>query len=180
MSFIRSIDMDTWTIKQLKFIELGGNENLFNFLNPYNLNSMPAEKKYISLASESYRQQVFFLIAFMLLKLKCAVEGKEFKPSDVKSSELSEPIENNQNQTSEKFDPLSIIGKGFHMVSNAAIFVGEKTATKLKEAKIGDKLKSAGNAISEKSKEVGGFVIDKAKAGVDIIKEKGKEIGVFL
>jgi ADP-ribosylation factor GTPase-activating protein 1 len=62
ISFVRSISMDSWSDKQLKCMNLGGNKNLAEFLAEYDLNTEPATVKYQSKAAEYYRRK---------LKLQC-------------------------------------------------------------------------------------------------------------
>ena len=38
ISFVRSLNLDSWTDIQLRMMSLGGNSNLFDFFQKYNLN----------------------------------------------------------------------------------------------------------------------------------------------
>ena len=54
MSFVRSVQMDSWTVKAMKE---GGNQALLDFFDKYNIpRDVPIEKKYNSAAAELYRE----------------------------------------------------------------------------------------------------------------------------
>ncbi len=59
-SFVRSLSMDAWTEKQLKLMTIGGNKNIYEFLQVYDLNEEGADCKYKARACEYYREQVSF------------------------------------------------------------------------------------------------------------------------
>jgi ADP-ribosylation factor GTPase-activating protein 1 len=46
ISFVRSITMDSWSDKQLKCMNLGGNINLQEYFGEYDLNTESAEVRY--------------------------------------------------------------------------------------------------------------------------------------
>ena len=58
ISFVRSTTMDSWTDKQLKCMNLGGNKELNDFFSEYDLNSEPSDVKYQTKAAEFYRRRV--------------------------------------------------------------------------------------------------------------------------
>lgn len=58
ISFIRSITMDSWSQKQLKCMQLGGNEGLSEFLASYDLMSEPMDVRYQTKAAEYYRKKL--------------------------------------------------------------------------------------------------------------------------
>ncbi|OII71934.1 ARF GAP-like zinc finger-containing protein [Cryptosporidium ubiquitum] len=55
ISFIRSITMDSWTPKQMKAMEIGGNTKLTEIFNEYGLNGCDIKKKYTSQIAAYYR-----------------------------------------------------------------------------------------------------------------------------
>lgn len=55
ISFIRSITMDSWTPKQMKAMEIGGNTRLTEIFNEYGLNGCDIKKKYNSQIAAYYR-----------------------------------------------------------------------------------------------------------------------------
>ena len=57
MSFVRSVQMDSWTDKEIKAMKEGGNQALLDFFDKYNIpRDVPIEKKYNSAAAELYRE----------------------------------------------------------------------------------------------------------------------------
>lgn len=62
LSFVRSIDMDTWKEKQLKSMELGGNSRLKALLDKYGLAKMSIPEKYNSQAAQYYREHLKALV----------------------------------------------------------------------------------------------------------------------
>lgn len=67
VSFVRSINLDTWQERQLKLMQLGGNLALKEFFSSYELNDKEISIKYKTKAAEYYRQM-----------LKVRSEGGEF------------------------------------------------------------------------------------------------------
>lgn len=64
MSFVRSIDMDSWSEKQLNMMQNGGNAKLRSYLAEYPFPQDSIDNKYASKAAVYYR-----------LRLKSIVEG---------------------------------------------------------------------------------------------------------
>jgi hypothetical protein len=58
ISFVRSITMDSWSDKQLKKMEAGGNANFLSFASKYGLANLPVEERYNTKACEWYRQKI--------------------------------------------------------------------------------------------------------------------------
>ncbi|KAJ1610812.1 ARF GAP-like zinc finger-containing protein [Cryptosporidium canis] len=58
ISFIRSITMDSWTPKQIKAMEVGGNTRLTDIFNEYGLNGCDIKKKYSSKIAAYYRGMI--------------------------------------------------------------------------------------------------------------------------
>lgn len=50
--------MDTWNEEQLKLMSMGGNKNLFDFFDHYDLNEEGVQTKYNTKAADFYRQMV--------------------------------------------------------------------------------------------------------------------------
>jgi hypothetical protein len=55
---------------------------------------------------------------------------------------------------------------------------GDKAKVSIDEARIGDKLKTAGNFIAENAVSAGTYVSEKASIAASAIKDKSKEISV--
>ena len=70
ISFVRSMTMDSWSIKELRYMSHGGNKAFREFLQPYNIPELPHSNKYTSKAANYYRDL-----------LKCKVEEIEISSS---------------------------------------------------------------------------------------------------
>jgi hypothetical protein len=57
--------MDAWNERQLKMMSLGGNKNLGEFFQNYDLIDESVQSRYKTKAAEFYRQKVFMSIAIM-------------------------------------------------------------------------------------------------------------------
>lgn len=58
ISFIRSIDLDTWNHTLLSMMSVGGNKKFIDFMNIYGLNSEEIQDKYTTVAADFYRRQL--------------------------------------------------------------------------------------------------------------------------
>ena len=58
MSQVRSLNLDSWTERQLKMMTLGGNKNMRDHLQQFDLLEESVQTKYKTLAAEAYRQKV--------------------------------------------------------------------------------------------------------------------------
>ena len=56
ISFIRSVNLDTWTQDQIKRFKIGGNERFRIFLEEYHLENSSISTKYKTKAAEYYRK----------------------------------------------------------------------------------------------------------------------------
>ena len=54
-SNVKSLTLDTWTIKQLSVMALGGNQNLREYFDFFDLNELSAHKRYNTRAAQYYR-----------------------------------------------------------------------------------------------------------------------------
>lgn len=82
-----------------------------------------------------------------------------------------------------KKGPMAAIKGGFNTVVGKAKALGHKTSEKIKEAKIGEKLKSAGNAIATKTKSAAVATkkgITKAGAAVSHVYSSGIRAAIVL
>lgn len=69
LSFVRSISMDTWSDKQKRMMELGGNSNFKRFAIEQGIDGFRIQDKYNTIAAEFYRDM-----------LKCKYEGTDPPP----------------------------------------------------------------------------------------------------
>lgn len=62
ISFVKSLTMDNWDVKHLKFLKVGGNKRLRSLLEEFNIpGNTDIELKYKLNAVEYYRQMVIYL-----------------------------------------------------------------------------------------------------------------------
>ena len=173
ISVIRSLQIDSWTDKQILYISKGGNFKFKSMLAEYKIdpNSAP-EIKYKTLAADYYRKY-----------LKNEVErsvNKEYQPIELVKPSLEEGNKmleikkgqanvNNSNVIRNQEQPseggfLNVFGSFLNNVKKTAGEVAGKISQEIDHLKIGDKLK-----------EAGGVVVDYAKIGGNYIKDKSEQ-----
>ena len=189
VSLIRSLQIDSWTEKQLLYLTKGGNINFKNNLSEFNIAETAAlDIKYKSKAADYYRKY-----------LKNEVEKESdpnYTPIQVNKPETEEALdiieikeENDENEEKPEVKKEPIQKKFFGFMNNVLNKVKEGTSVAAKKVgkgitdlKIKDKLKVAGNAIAGAAKTSGHFIadttkkaMDKTKEGMDILSEKTKK-----
>ena len=189
VSLIRSLQIDSWTEKQLLYLTKGGNINFKNNLSEFNIAETAAlDIKYKSKAADYYRKY-----------LKNEVEKESdpnYAPIQVNKPETEEAMdiieikeENDENEEKPEVKKEPIQKKFFGFMNNVLNKVKEGTSVAAKKVgkgitdlKIKDKLKVAGNAIAGAAKTSGHFIadttkkaMDKTKEGMDILSEKTKK-----
>ena len=189
VSLIRSLQIDSWTEKQLLYLTKGGNINFKNNLSEFNIAETAAlDIKYKSKAADYYRKY-----------LKNEVEKESdpnYAPIQVNKPETEEAMdiieikeENEENEEKPEVKKEPIQKKFFGFMNNVLNKVKEGTSVAAKKVgkgitdlKIKDKLKVAGNAIAGAAKTSGHFIadttkkaMDKTKEGMDILSEKTKK-----
>ena len=189
VSLIRSLQIDSWTEKQLLYLTKGGNINFKNNLSEFNIAETAAlDIKYKSKAADYYRKY-----------LKNEVEKESdpnYTPIQVNKPETEEAMdiieikeENDENEEKPEVKKEPIQKKFFGFMNNVLNKVKEGTSVAAKKVgkgitdlKIKDKLKVAGNAIAGAAKTSGHFIadttkkaMDKTKEGMDILSEKTKK-----
>ena len=55
-SFVRSVNLDSWSAQQLKMMQLGGNKKLQEFFARYDLNEESQNVRYSTVASNFYKK----------------------------------------------------------------------------------------------------------------------------
>ena len=63
LSFLRSVNLDSWNEKQLKCMSVGGNKKFREFLAIYDLDNETVDFKYNTKAAEYYRKKVCSFIS---------------------------------------------------------------------------------------------------------------------
>nr|BAN65524.1 ADP-ribosylation factor GTPase-activating factor, putative [Babesia bovis] len=69
VSFVKSINMDTWSSRQLLYMKYGGNQNLRSFFDEMNISSIPISQRYQTEGAAYYRK-----------KLRAMVDGMPLPP----------------------------------------------------------------------------------------------------
>ena len=189
VSLIRSLQIDSWTEKQLLYLTKGGNINFKNNLSEFNIAETAAlDIKYKSKAADYYRKY-----------LKNEVEKESdpnYAPIQVNKPETEEAMdiieikeesEENEEKPEEKKEPIKKKFFGFmnnvlNKVKEGTSVAAKKVGKGITDLKIKDKLKVAGNAIAGAAKTSGHFIadttkkaMDKTKEGMDILSEKTKK-----
>lgn len=179
ISFIRSATMDSWNQKQLKCMQLGGNNGLGEFLSSYDLMSKPMDVRYQTKAAEYYRKG-----------LKTLANEDEFndeKPDyeegrmaieyRIKTAEeLKEQIGGGSSKNSNDLweSTKSTTMKGVNYAGAGVNKLGEKW----KESGVGDKISTGAKTVGTKTVLYGGIAYSKTKDGINSIvaNEKVQEI----
>ena len=200
ISTIRSLQIDSWTDKQILYLTNGGNLKLKKLWKEYNIKANdPVEKRYKSKACDYYRKYLKNLVEKM-----SDPEFKQIeliKPNSEEGKELMEEKKgnedvNNMNIIGEFNEPkkeggfFSSVGSFFNNVKKTASEAAGKLSKNIEELKITDKLKEAGGKISDNASMVGSFIKDKtqkalnsefvqgitktAESGINVVIEKTK------
>lgn len=180
--------MDSWSDKQLKCMNLGGNKSLFDFLAEYDLNTEPAEVRYQTKAADFYRRKVSITSHHISqLKLECLEqEFSEERPSYVEGREAIEygekggeetksSIEGNKPESDgEKF--MNILGgvwdstvKGVSTGMEATVSKSKQLNEKWVESETGQKVNAGAKKVGEKTMEYGGMAWEGTKSGMSAI-----------
>ena len=174
VSTIRSLQIDSWTDKQILYISKGGNARFKNNLLEYKIDlNSPTELKYKSKAADYYRKN-----------LKNEIEktsNKDYQPIEVVKPSLEEgsqlieakngqsDVNNskvigtyNEQKKDEGF--FGAFGSFINSVRQTAVETAGKLTKEIDDLKLGDKLK-----------EAGGKVVDYAIISGNYIKDKGQQ-----
>ena len=203
ISTVRSLQIDSWTDKQIYFLSKGGNNKFKQNLSEFNIDpNTQIDSKYKSKAADYYRKI-----------LKNEVEkstNKDYKEIEIIKPSLEEGKElidikkgqeevnnskvigqyNEQKKEEEGF--LSAFGSFLNSVKQTAGDVAGKITKEFDELKIGDKLKDAGDTVVGYAKESGSYIKDKtqqvlnneyvqgitktAESGINLVIEKTKNL----
>ena len=193
ISIIRSVQVDSWTEKKVKYLSLGGNNIFKTFLSEYKIDPTSSfELKYKSKAAEYYR-----------CTLKNQVEkifDEKYKPSEMEKPNLETGVEiieikqndkeidnnsyigsDNQNQKQNDDSFFGAMGAFFKDFSSYAKDAYDTVSKNINEVKFADTVIGAGNAMLDFAKSSGEFIVNKTKeaANSDIVKNitKGAESG---
>ena len=201
ISTIRSLQIDSWTDKQILYLSKGGNNKFKQMLSEYRIDpNSQTELKYKSKAADYYRKC-----------LKNEVEKAQdknyqqqeiIKPSLEEGKELIDIKKGNQEVNNSKLigqfnEPkkeeegiLSVFGSFLNNVKETAGGMADKISKGIEDMKIKEKLKEAGDAMADYAKAGSDFIMDKsqkvinsefvqdiaktAESGINIVIEKTK------
>ena len=200
ISTIRSLQIDSWTDKQILYLTNGGNNKLKQIWEKYGIDSNSSvESKYKSKACDYYRKYLKNLVEkisdkdYQQIELikQSSEEGKELMEMKKGKEDV-----NNMNIIGDFNEPkkeegfFSVVGSFFNTVKKSASDAANKISKEIDELKIKDKLKVASDKISDNAKIVGDFIKDKsqkalnsefvqgitktAESGINVVIEKTK------
>ena len=202
ISTIRSLQIDSWTDKQILYLSQGGNFKLQKIWEEYGIDPKdPVEKKYKSKAGDYYRKYLKNLVE--KISDPDYVQVELIKPSTEEGKEMMEDKKGNEDvnniniigEFKEKKNEggfFSMVGSFFSDVKKTATQAAGKISKGLDELKIKDKLREAGDKISDNAKIVGNYIKDKshqalnsqfvqgitktAESGINVVIEKTKNL----
>ena len=193
ISIIRSVQVDSWTEKQVKYLSLGGNNIFKTFLSEYKIDPTSSfELKYKSKAAEYYRctlknqvekifDEKYKPIEMEKPNLETGVEIIEIKQNDKEIDNNSYIGSDNQNQKQNDDSFFGAMGAFFKDFSSYAKDAYDTVSENINEVKFADTVIGAGNAMLDFAKSSGEFIVNKTKeaANSDIVKNitKGAESG---
>jgi ADP-ribosylation factor GTPase-activating protein 1 len=193
ISIIRSVQVDSWNEKQVKYLSLGGNNKLKSFLSEYKIEpSSSFELKYKSKAAEYYRcmlkneveklfDEKYKLTEMEKPNLEEGVQIIEMKQNDkeINNNFYIGSDNQNQKQTEESF--FGAMGSFFKDFTSYAKDAVDTISKNINEVKFADTVIGAGNAMLDFAKAGGEYMINKTKeaANSDLVKNitKGAESG---
>ncbi len=204
ISVIRSLQIDSWTDKQILYLTKGGNNKFKMFLSEYkiDLNSSP-ELKYKSKAADYYRKNLkneiektfdknYEPIAIVKPSLEEGKELIEIKKGQVEVNNSNVIRSDEQKNESGFLDVFGSFGSFFSSVKKTAGDVAGTITKQIDDLKIGDKLMVAGGTVVDYAKAGGSYIKDKseqalnsnfvqgitktAESGINIVIEKTKDL----
>ena len=172
ISTIRSLQVDSWTEKQVKYLSLGGNLRFKNFLAEYKIETSSSnELKYKSKAAEFYRNILRNEVE------KCFDEkyiGNDIPKPDLDTGLQIIEIKQNDKEINNQFyigsDNQRQKQNDNSLFGSLGTFLKEKvdSVTKnLKEVNFSEKIVNAGNSVIDLAKNGGEFLINKTKEAVN-------------
>ncbi len=205
ISVVKSLESEEWNDKQVLFLKKGGNDNLKNFFNEYNIQeSFPIEVKFKTKASEYYRNNLRNIVE---KELNPNFKGEELiKPNETIGNEFINEKknkdenynkdlmakENNEEVEDENQDIFDMMGNFFFKTKKKIMETSKNVGKKIEEAKIMDKLKNTGSNAVDFLQKSGNLIVQKTQEaynseivqgikkktgeGINIITDKAKNI----
>ena len=172
ISTIRSLQVDSWTEKQVKYLSQGGNDRFKNFLSEYKIDpSSSNELKYKSKATEYYRNllrnevEKFFDEKFVgndipKPDLDTGIQILEIKQNDKEINNKFYISSDNQKQKQSDNSFFSNVGSFFKETFDTV-------SKNMNEINFSEKIVNAGNAMIDFAKNSGEFIVNKTKEAVN-------------
>ena len=201
ISIIRSLQIDSWTDKQILYLSKGGNNKFKNLLAEYNIDpESPPEIKYKSKAADYYRkylkneiEKTFDVNYQPIENVKPSLEeGKQLIEIKKGQEEVNNSNVIGSNEQKNEGGLLDAFGSFFNNVKKTAGDVAGKITKQIDDLKIGDKLMVAGGTVVDYAKVGGSFIKDKseqalksdfvqgiaktAESGINTVIEKTKDL----
>ena len=177
VSTIRSLQIDSWTDKQILYISKGGNARFKNNLLEYKIDpNSPTELKYKSKAADYYRKN-----------LKNEIEktsNKDYQPIEVVKPSLEEgsqlievkggqsDVNNskvigtyNEQKKDEGF--FGAFGSFINSVRQTAVETAGKLTKEINDLKLGDRLNEAREKVVDNAVLVGNYIKDKGQQALN-------------
>ena len=172
ISTIRSLQVDSWSEKQVKYLSQGGNKRFKDFLSEYNIEpSSSIELKYKSKASEYYRNilrskveklfdEKFEGINIPKPDLTRGIQILETKQNDKEINNQFYIGSDNQKQKQSDNSFFGSVGAFFKETV-------DKVSKNLSEIKFSETVINAGNAVVDFPKSSGEYIANKTKEAVN-------------
>ena len=189
VSLIRSLQIDSWTEKQLLYMKKGGNTNFKNNLSEFNIaETATLDIKYKSKAADYYRKYLknevdkesepnYVPVQIVKPDIDVAMDLLEIKDDN---EEENEPKPEDKGKLfKKKF--FGFMNNVLNKVKEGTTDAAKKVGKGINDLKIKDKLKVAGNAIAGAAKTSSHFIaensmkaVNKTKEGVNNLAQKTK------
>ena len=175
ISVIRSVQVDSWTEKQVKYLSLGGNNKFKEFLSEYKIEPTSSfDLKYKSKAAEYYRNNLknevekafdekYTPIEIEKPDIETGVQLIEIKHNNTEINNNYIIGSDNQNQKQNDNSFLGAMGTFFKDFTNYAKDAVDNVSKNFNEVKIADTVIYAGNAMLDFAKTGGEFIVNKSK-----------------
>ena len=172
ISTIRSLQVDSWSEKQVKYLSQGGNKRFKDFLSEYNIEPLSSiELKYKSKASEYYRNvlrneveklfdEKFIGNDIPKPDLTTGIQILETKQSDKEINNQFYIGSDNQKQKQTDNSFFGSVGAFFKETV-------DKVSKNLSEIKFSETVINAGNAVVDFAKSSGEYIANKTKEAVN-------------
>ena len=180
VSLIRSLQIDSWTEKQLLYLKKGGNNNFRNNLSEFNIaETATLDIKYKSKAADYYRKYLknevekasdpnYAPIQLDKPDMEVAMDLLEIK-GEGEEEKLEPKQDENKKVSKNKF--FGFMNNVLHKVKEGTTDAAKKVGKGFTDLKIKDKLKVAGNAIAGAAKTSSHFIAENSMKAVNKTKE---------